>query len=141
MGNSLLLQMSLLSSLNAKAKACLNVVIIFRNNYYAIDDGNGDVASHGFTSCLLKLHSDRCRVEEWDEASGDPLKALSEVKVGVHPGHMQTCLLLLGSTCMVVTAVSPSPKLLHGAAQELLSMCNVAITHMPSPSDSYLSSN
>lgn len=80
-------------------------------------------------------------MEEWDEASGDPLKALSEAKVGVHPGHMQTGRLLLGSTCMAVTAVSPSPKLLHGAAQELLSVCNAAVPHIARLSDSYLSSN
>lgn len=48
LGNSLLLQMSPLSSLNAKVKAYLNV-IIFRINF-AID--NDDVVSHGFTSCL-----------------------------------------------------------------------------------------
>lgn len=56
MGNSLLLQMSLLSALNAKAKACLNVVIIFIINNTTNNDNNNnnkdDVASHRLTSCL-----------------------------------------------------------------------------------------
>lgn len=53
MGNSLLLQMSLLSDLNAKAKACLNVVIIFIiNNTMNNNSDKDDVASHGFRSCL-----------------------------------------------------------------------------------------
>ena len=60
MGISLLLQMSLRSALNAKATACLNVVIIFiinntmnnNSNDDDDDDDDDDVASHKFTGCL-----------------------------------------------------------------------------------------
>jgi len=44
------------SALNAKAKACLNVVIIFiinaMNNTNNNNDDDDDVASHRFTGCL-----------------------------------------------------------------------------------------
>lgn len=98
MGISLLLQMSLRSALNAKAKACLNVVIIFIINNTMKNNSNNDedVASHRFTGCFRVGFRPKCLESNLRFCLKAPLSASpsgshANMRTVCLPGEMHSC--------------------------------------------------